>query len=400
MASDENEIDQLKAEITRLQQSQKAKDQFIQQVTAERDELQNTMQEMGTIFEEMTKKAAEKDAKCNRLSKELERVQKRVTIVEQELQEEEAANKALTDTIETLKRARSISLQRQPSTQDLNELMTKIQKLEQLLSASQEKVDENEKLRRDINELTQLFEELQAKIKMRDETIQDYEAKLEELQNEYREELQGNEHLKMSYTALNNNYEVLKRGKSVASVDSDTEDVNMLQDQLQVQHQLMRQLSDEKEKVVDSITRDKDNVVELLEQTYEIINEELVRRLKQHKLVSLTDDGDDSSKRKTKRIESPDTLREHLQQIRESLISQNAKLQQLDMSNHAKPKLSLLGSNDSRQSRNDDEKHHEYLYERDEDQDSDIDVERVLKEAPPNQNPNQRKSWFSFFKDF
>ena len=343
--------------------------QELVQVTAERDELQNTIAQLTPLFEEMTNKAAEKDEQCEQLKEDKAELDERIKTLEEEIEEQEQTNKTLKDTITELRG--SLKHATSPSNENLLALNSRITEMEKLLGASQEKVDENDKLHKDISELTNLFGELQGKMKEKDETINKYESELEDLKLEYKEETQANESLKQSFAELETQYELLKLSKGVGAENEER----------------IRKIKSETGLEMKQMQIDKDNLLEQLENVYEVINEELMYDPKVNKKNKSK-----SSRSLIKPIDNPDQVRKQIKKLKSRVDNKNDKIKELKFenkqmsqnvyeSNH-KPSPSLVDVG---------------LSDDYDDSGSDIDVDNVLGKGD---KPMEFKNLFAWLKDF
>eukprot|EP01084_Bolivina_argentea_P229182 386884_1 len=261
----DEEMTKLKATVARLRAENveqdaliNEKDTEIAKIQAENDRLKQSVDTKDT--------STQTD---NENMKQLEEYKTRVDALEKKAETDKKDAQKLID--------RVVELENQ--LQDKETLAARVEELEGLLNESQGKVKENETLK--------------DTIKDKDALIKEYEAKMEALQSEYQKQMESNEQGKVDSVV------------AVAAVGNGDDDVMELRKTLVEKDELIEKIKHENEAEMAMMTRDKDNLYEQLEETYSIVNEELVEDKKYNKKA-----------KKSKVIETSGDLRKKIEEIK------------------------------------------------------------------------------------
>eukprot|EP01083_Nonionella_stella_P169085 572527_1 len=273
----DEEMTKLKATVARLRAENveqdaliNEKDTEIAKIQAENDRLKQSVDTKDT--------STQTD---NENMKQLEEYKTRVDALEKKAETDKKDAQKLID--------RVVELENQ--LQDKETLAARVEELEGLLNESQGKVKENETLK--------------DTIKDKDALIKEYEAKMEALQNEYQKQMESNEQGKVDSAA------------AVAAVGNGDDDVMELRKTLVEKDELIEKIKHENEAEMAMMTRDKDNLYEQLEETYSIVNEELVEDKKYNKKA-----------KKRKVIETSGDLRKKLKKLKSKIDVKDQKIKQ------------------------------------------------------------------------
>jgi len=315
--SESSELEQLKAEIERLKKENAEKDALIdekdkriEEVTSERDELQRKLDEMSTSMEEHTNKAKQKEAECEHLKNDKNQLQVKVSTLEQQVKERETEKQTLANNLSDVKKQVNDA---KASSDDANALNAKVLNLQTLLAASQEKASEHEKVEKEKEELKRQCQASQQSVQAKEAEIAEYQAKLQGLQREHDAKV----------SELEKKYEALQAGQSERSSQEEVgDDASALQRELAAKQAMIEKLKHENEAELKMIERDKDNLCDQLQDTYQVINEELAFLEKKHKNQQL-------KKSKRKLVESPEDLRKKLRKFKSKMESKDAKLREM-----------------------------------------------------------------------